>query len=77
MNALVLLVLSTFVQPSVELDYNPPAVVAYVAADTGISRCYSMDQHFHNSDGLCHLDSTDEVAPERKTVVLKRRHHVL
>ncbi len=37
--------------------YVPPAVV-YQLADTGMGRC-KMDQHFHNSDHLCHRDSDD------------------
>lgn len=46
--ALITLVLGTF---------HPPTVV-FQGADTGMGHC-TMDQHFHNEDGLCHRDSDD------------------
>ena len=49
MTALILLVLSTF---------HMPDVIAGFPLDTGLGKC-RMDQHFHNSDGLCHRDSDD------------------
>ena len=49
MTALILLVLSTF---------HFPDVVAGFPLDTGLGKC-RMDQHYHNSDGLCHRDSDD------------------
>ena len=54
MLALLLIALSTYKQPSVVLQYAP--------ADTGMGRCGSMDQHWHNEDGACHRDSDDSVA---------------
>jgi hypothetical protein len=72
--ALVLFVLSTWVQPSVELDYNPPVEVRFVGADIGYNppQCNVLYE-FLSNDGLCHLNSDGSVAPERSTPELKRR----
>lgn len=47
-SALLLYILST---------YHPPTVV-FGGSDTGFGKC-KMDQHYHNSDDLCHRDSDD------------------
>lgn len=49
MEVLLALILSTF---------HPQTVVAGFPMDTGMGKC-QMDQHWHNSDGLCHRDSDD------------------
>lgn len=49
MVALLVLILATYV---------PPQVVLGSLADTGQGKC-RMDQHYHNSDQLCHRDSDD------------------
>ncbi len=39
-------------------SYHPPTVILGSLADTGMGKC-KMDQHYHNSDQLCHRDSDD------------------
>ena len=45
---LIAFILASYVSP----------VVVYQDADTGMGKC-KMDQHYHNSDQLCHRDSDD------------------
>lgn len=67
MLALLLVALSTYHAPAVTLAYDgtQPFPNTFVGADTGMGRCYSMDQHWHSNDNQCHFDTDDSVVASR------------